>query len=101
MGADQGHYDGYTHEDFDALLSLLETLKGKFLLSSYRNRSLEAHSRRNGWHTLEFKMPQSMSHRFTCQHSKIEVLTANYPIQAPDKEPKKGSLKRGGSIPKK
>ena len=40
VGADQGHYDGYTQEDFDSLLSLQEEIKGKFLLSSYRNRSL-------------------------------------------------------------
>jgi DNA adenine methylase len=40
VGADQGHYDGYTQEDFDTLLKLLETLNGKFLLSSYRNKSL-------------------------------------------------------------
>jgi DNA adenine methylase len=39
-GTDQGHYDGYTQEDFDLLLKMLETLKGKFLLSSYRNKNL-------------------------------------------------------------
>ena len=89
VGADQGHYDGYTQEDFDALLSLLEGIQGTFLLSSYRNRSLEAFTRRNGWHTLELKLPQTMSHRFTCRHGKVEVLTANYPITAPDKVSKK------------
>ena len=49
VGAEQGHYDGYTQEDFDRLLSLLETIKGKFLLSSYRNKSLEGFIERNGW----------------------------------------------------
>ncbi|MDR2245292.1 MAG: DNA adenine methylase [Treponema sp.] len=40
VGAAQGHYDGYTQEDFDILLKLLESLKGKFLLSSYRNKKV-------------------------------------------------------------
>jgi DNA adenine methylase len=35
VGADQGHYDGYAQEDFDGLLNLLETIRGKFLLSSF------------------------------------------------------------------
>jgi hypothetical protein len=41
-GADRGHYDGYTQEGFDALPAALERIKGKFLLSSYRNKSLAA-----------------------------------------------------------
>jgi DNA adenine methylase len=41
VGSDQGHYDGYSQADFDALLRLLEKLKGNFLLSSYRNAGLD------------------------------------------------------------
>lgn len=37
-----GHYDGYTQSDFDELLDILCNIKGKFLLSSYRNKSLES-----------------------------------------------------------
>jgi DNA adenine methylase len=85
VGADQGHYDGYTQEDFDALLTVLEGLKGKFLLSSYRNKSLAEFTRRNSWHTLEFRMSNSMTHGHT-KKEKIEVLTASYPIKAPDKD---------------
>jgi DNA adenine methylase len=81
IGADQGHYDGYMQEDFDNLLGLLETIKGKFLLSSYRNKSLKEFSKRNGWHTLEFKMPSSMTQGGgRTFRDKVEVLTANYPI---------------------
>jgi DNA adenine methylase len=82
VGADQGHYDGYTQEDFDALLNILERLKGKFLLSSYRNKSLADFTRRNNWHTIELRMSSPMTHGST-QKEKIEVLTANYPIKAP------------------
>jgi DNA adenine methylase len=84
IGADQGHYDGYTQEDFDALLQLLEAIKGTFLLSSYRNKSLAAFTKRNGWHTLEFSMSSSMTHGHKTQRHKIEVLTANYPLAADD-----------------
>jgi DNA adenine methylase len=85
VGADQGHYDGYTQEDFDMLLGILKGLKGKFLLSSYRNDSLTGFARKNKWHTLELKMSSSMTHGCTSQRTKVEVLTANYPIKAPDK----------------
>jgi DNA adenine methylase len=86
VGSDQGHYDGYTQEDFDALLNLLASVKGKFLLSSYRNKSLNDFAKRNGWHTLEFRMANTMTHGLKNQHGKIEVLTANYPIKDPDKK---------------
>jgi DNA adenine methylase len=79
VGADQGHYDGYTQEDFDRLLETLESLKGKFLLSSFRNRNLAEISERNGWYTIEIKMISSMTSRFE-KKDKVEVLTANYPI---------------------
>ena len=80
VGADQGHYDGYTQEDFDALLSLLESIKGKFLLSSYRNSSLKGCIARQGWYTAEISMHCSMTSRSTHVHSKVEVLTANFPF---------------------
>jgi DNA adenine methylase len=93
VGADQGHYDGYTQEDFDNLLGLLESIKGKFVLSSYRNKSLKELSKRNGWHTLEFKMPSSMTHGYESPRKKVEVLTANYPIAVkPDSRVKKEPL---------
>lgn len=80
VGADQGHYDGYTQEDFDALLDLLDGIKGKFLLSSYRNASLKKHIARNGWHTAEISMNCSMTSNSNHVHGKIEVLTANFPF---------------------
>jgi DNA adenine methylase len=89
VGANQGHYDGYTQADFDALLETLETFKGTFLLSSYRNTCLAAFSERNGWHTLELRMKVAMTSRYEVKH-KIEVLTANYPL-SPDMLPVKPS----------
>jgi DNA adenine methylase len=79
VGADQGHYDGYTQHDFDALLSILTQIKGRFLLSSYRNSALAEISTKRGWSTQEFKMASPMTNdKKTVK--KIEVLTANYPL---------------------
>ncbi|MDR3356026.1 MAG: DNA adenine methylase [Spirochaetaceae bacterium] len=90
VGADQGHYDGYTQEDFDALLKLLESLQGKFLLSSFRNEALRDCTKRNGWYSLEFSMDSSMTHCGKNPRKKVEVLTANYPIAVtPGKRSKK------------
>jgi len=47
VGSDQGHYDGYTQMDFDAFLTLLEGIHGKFLLSSFHNASLADFTRRH------------------------------------------------------
>ena len=58
---------------------MLETIKGKCLLSSYRNKSLEGFIERNGRHSIELRMKLSMTGRYEYQ-DKIEVLTANYPI---------------------
>ena len=86
MGSNQGHYDGYTQDDFDNLLKTLETIKGKFLLSSYRNKTLLDFTQRNNWHTIELKMACPMANNTEGKKGKVEVLTANYPIQIPDKE---------------
>ena len=80
VGADQGHYDGYDQADFDALLGTLEAIQGKFLLSSFRNKSLSEYAKRNAWHTLEIKMACPLRNRSKSSRSKIEVLTANYPL---------------------
>lgn len=79
VGTDQGHYDGYSQDDFDSLLQLLEGLQGKFLLSSFRNKSLSNYIKRNSWHSFEIKMACPMT-KSTSPRDKIEVLTANFPI---------------------
>jgi len=80
VGSDQGHYDGYTQEDFDALLQLLENIQGKFLLSSFRNKSLSKYIKKNGWYTYEIRMASPITNSSKNPRDKVEVLTANYPI---------------------
>jgi DNA adenine methylase len=80
IGADQGHYDGYSQADFENLLDTLANMQGKFLLSSYRNAALGDYVKRYGWDTVEIRMSLSMAVRYENKKQKIEVLTANYPI---------------------
>ena len=80
VGSDQGHYDGYSQSDFDALLDQLSKIEGKFLLSSFRNKQLSVAAEANNWYQIELKMPKPMSAQNGKRVEKIEVLTANYPI---------------------
>ena len=77
---DQGHYDGYSADDFEQLLKTLENIQGKFLLSSFRHQVLKAYTEKNGWYQIELKMNKPMSVQSGESKQKIEVLTANYPI---------------------
>ncbi len=80
FNSDCGHYDGYSIEDFERLLQLLSTIKGKFLLSSYPSDVLAKYTKENKWHTVAFKQNVSVNAKSGVLKSKVEVLTANYPI---------------------
>jgi DNA adenine methylase len=71
--ADMGHYAGYTINDFEALLKLLQTLKGRFMLSSYPSEILTQYATESGWRMIELELPRSAGGGM-----KIEVLTINY-----------------------
>ena len=73
-------YEGYTEENYDALLMELGRIKGKFLLSSFQTEILNRHTLKNGWRTKSIDLPLKSSF---CsfekeQKRKIEVLTYNY-----------------------
>jgi DNA adenine methylase len=81
VGADQGHYAGYTQSNFNDLLETLADIKGNFLLSSYPNATLSDFVKKYRWYQFELIMNNSMS--ASCighKVEKVEVLTANYPI---------------------
>ncbi|WP_338764189.1 DNA adenine methylase [Bernardetia sp. ABR2-2B] len=77
INSNQGHYDGYTEEHYKKLLSILEKVEGKFLLSSYPSEVLAEFAKRNNWQQIEVKRQMSMSKN---RKVKTEVLTANYDI---------------------
>lgn len=78
VGADQGHYGGYTQEHFNELLEALTEIKGKFLLSSYPNDVLDQFRKQNKWYSSDKDMSLSISQ--TAGKRKTEALTANYLI---------------------
>jgi hypothetical protein len=59
-GADRGRCGGCAWEDFDALLKLLERIRGGFLLSPCRNKTLKKFAGRSGGHTAELGMALSV-----------------------------------------
>ncbi len=75
-----GHYRGYTEDDFEALLKLIGKVDGKFLLSSYPSPVLERYVKLNGWHQLTIEQTVSVNAKSGNQKKKVEVLTANYPL---------------------
>jgi len=76
----QGHYGGYSTADLEELLLKLSSIKGKFLLSNYPQEIINDYSLKHDWNQLSFKLPISVSKK-SVKPMKIEVLTANYPIQ--------------------
>ena len=78
VGAHQGHYNGYTQNDFNNLLHTLENIKGKFILSSYSNPVLQEIGKQHKWNTFKFDMQLSSPKE---KRRKTEVLTANYNIK--------------------
>lgn len=81
FNSNMGHYKGYTQQDFEELLKLLPTLQGKFLLSSYPSKLLESYKNKHGWATLSFEQLVSINAKTGNSKKKIEVLTANYPLE--------------------
>lgn len=76
-----GHYDGYSLQDFENLLTLLSKIKGKFLLSSYPSPVLMEYTKRHDWHTASIEQTVSIANNYgRTGKKKIEVLTSNYSI---------------------
>lgn len=75
-----GHYGGYTRDDFEKLLVVLSKIKGKFLLSSFPSDLLEKYRRKYKWKTKSIEMNLCVQGARKNGRKKVEVLTANYPI---------------------
>jgi DNA adenine methylase len=81
FNSDCGHYDGYSQADFEALLRLLASIKGKFLLSSYPSPVLAKAVKEHGWHQWCTEQQVSVNAKAGYQKRKVEVLTANYALE--------------------
>lgn len=74
--ADMGHYAGYKKADFEALLNVLGSIQGKFLLSSYSCDILKKYTEKNKWTSSEYTL--LISAPLKRLNNKTEVLTCNY-----------------------
>jgi DNA adenine methylase len=80
FNSDCGHYDGYSEQDFENLLKLISSIKGKFLLSSYPSPLLQRYAKEHGWHMWSVEQGVSINNKGGYVKRKVEVLTANYPL---------------------
>lgn len=84
FNSDCGHYDGYSKEDFENLLKMLQNIEGKFLMSSYPSEILAQYTKQSGWFTKMVEQKVSVANATSKPaKKKIEVLTANYDLSNP------------------
>lgn len=76
-GCNQSHYSGYSMRNFTELLELLETIKGKFLLSNFWNQTLKYYCIKNDWNVDVFKKEMKVAN-FSEKRYKNEILISNY-----------------------
>lgn len=75
-GTDQGHYKGYTENDLEKLLKILESVHGKFMLSNYSSELLEKYAVQNDWTIRKFDLRLSAPRKKG--ERKREILVMNY-----------------------
>lgn len=78
FNSNMGHYDGYSKEDFEALLKLLSEIKGKFLLSSYPSGVLKDYVKAFKWQCKGIDGRVSVAAKNGKVKTKVEMLTWNY-----------------------
>jgi DNA adenine methylase len=77
FNSDCGHYDGYSIDDFKTLLTLLKSIQGKFMLSSYDSSILRDFVKENKWNQVFIEQKVSVN-GMGKRKSKVEVITINY-----------------------
>lgn len=79
LGADQGHYKGYSEQEYINLLDTLSKIKGKFLLTTYDSSLLDRYVRKNDWKQIRIEKPlTAYKSDGKKRRKKIEVFTMNY-----------------------
>lgn len=74
----QGHYAGYTFDDLENLLRLLQSIKGKFALSNYPSPLIDRYVQLMGWHIYTMKLKKDSTMASKKEAQKIEILVTNY-----------------------
>ena len=76
IGSDQGHYKGYSEDDYRELLNALSKVKGKFLLSSYPSKILTTYINKYKWKVQ--KVTKSVAVTKHTDKVKTEMIVMNY-----------------------
>jgi DNA adenine methylase len=76
INSDQGHYAGYSEQEYKLLLDKLSKVKGKFLLSSYPNTILSAYIKKHKWKVKQIKKSVAVTKHTDKQ--KVEMMVFNY-----------------------
>lgn len=79
-GTNQGHYSGYTFDDLEDLLRMLQNIKGKFALSNYPSSLIDHYVQLMGWHAHYFTMKKDSVMSTEKGAQKTEILVTNYQL---------------------
>lgn len=77
-GTNQGHYSGYTFDDLETLLRMVQNIKGKFALSNYTSSLIDHYVQLMGWHAHYFTMKKDSVMSAKKGAKKTEILVTNY-----------------------
>lgn len=79
VGCQQQHYHGYSEEDFDILLTTLQMIKGKFILSHFENPQLSSAIKNCGWNVRSIDSMMTVANNCRMDNRmKHELLITNY-----------------------
>ncbi len=76
INSDQGHYKGYSEDDYRELLNALAKVKAKFLLSSYPSKILQSYIKKYKWRVQ--KVTKSVAVTKHTDKVKTEMIVMNY-----------------------
>lgn len=79
-GTNQGHYSGYTFDDLESLLRMLQDIKGKFALSNYPSPMIDYYVQLMGWHAHYNTMKKDSIMSTKKGEQKTEILVTNYQL---------------------
>ncbi len=81
IGCDQKHYKGFKPKDLRALLDVLTTIKGKFILSNFFTEDLRRYVKENGWNYKVVRKESMVPKNGSKSRTKHEVLVYNYNLE--------------------
>lgn len=83
-GSVQCHYSGFSMADLIQLLDLIQSIKGKFILSNFWSQTLKYYILKNNWHVMSFTSQMKVANlgsrqkKIKFKKSKTEILVMNF-----------------------